>query len=431
MVPKATPSVLDSEPAPASMRKPTLLVVDDEDGVRQSLQLIFREDYNLLLAEDGPKAIQMAQKEPIDVAVLDIRMTEMSGIEVLERLKIVDPAIEVVMMTAFETSDTIRQALKLRACDYINKPFDIATMRAAVAAALNRRSLTSELKTNAEKLEQLQADLQQQKMEGEIVRTRGEIYASIIHDINGPLTVISGLLQFINQRIGEETSLHGEDLEQVKDRLKGITRQATNCIEISRRYLGIMRQQHQHTARVWVNQVLSDLGELVRLHPSARNHQVLIHPLSEDVSVPLNGTDLIQVLLNLTLNALQCTSNHHRVELTGQLLDSPIELNHFADGPEDLFVGRESFNNTAPLLALTVQDNGCGISPEILPRIFDPYFTTHAQRNGTGLGLCIVQRLVKLALGGVHVHTKVEQGTVFTVYLPVGRKNIEEGAASV
>src|SRR6266702_1029267 len=104
------------------------------------------------MANDGPSAIMLAQNHKIDVAVLDIRMAGMSGIEVLERLKYVDPIIEVVMMTAFETTDTMRQALRLRACDYINKPFDIATMRAAVAGAMERRSLGSEVRTNNEKL---------------------------------------------------------------------------------------------------------------------------------------------------------------------------------------------------------------------------------------------------------------------------------------
>ena len=114
-------------------RKGTLLVVDDEDGPRQSLRVIFKDEYDVLLASDGPSAIALAQNRKIDVAVLDIRMSGMSGIEVLERLKYVDPTIEVVMMTAFETTDTMRQALRLRACDYINKPFDLATMREAMA----------------------------------------------------------------------------------------------------------------------------------------------------------------------------------------------------------------------------------------------------------------------------------------------------------
>src|SRR5215471_15119736 len=115
--------------------KAKLLIVDDEEGPRQSLRVIFKDDYDLLIAGDGPTAVELAQNNKIDVAVLDIRMAGMSGIEVLERLKFVDPAIEVVMMTAFETTDTIRQALRLRACDYINKPFDISTMRSAVANA--------------------------------------------------------------------------------------------------------------------------------------------------------------------------------------------------------------------------------------------------------------------------------------------------------
>src|SRR6266568_4902848 len=238
--------------------KPTLLIVDDEDGPRQSLRILFKESYNILTASDGATAIELAKNNHIDVAVLDIRMAGMSGIEVLERLKYVDPSIEVVMMTAFETTDTMRQALRLRACDYINKPFDIATMLKAVSTAMERRSLASEVRNNAEKLEQLQSELQQQKLEEQIVRTRGEIYASIIHDINGPLTIISGLIQIINQCIGEETRVEGEDLELVKDRLKRITRQVTNCIEISRRYLSFLRQHPSESARVWINQILGD-----------------------------------------------------------------------------------------------------------------------------------------------------------------------------
>ncbi len=116
---------------PLPKRRGTLLIVDDEDGPRQSLRVIFKDEFDLFMAEDGPTAIELAKQHDIDVAVLDIRMAGMSGIEVLERLKYVKPDIEAIMMTAFETTDTIRKALQLRACDYINKPFDLATMRAA------------------------------------------------------------------------------------------------------------------------------------------------------------------------------------------------------------------------------------------------------------------------------------------------------------
>ena len=195
------PAVVSQQPPP-SKRRGTLLIVDDEDGTRQSLRVVFKDDYDLLVASHGAMAIELAQQNRIDVAVCDIRMAGMSGIEVLERLKYVDPSIEVVMMTAFETTDTLRSALRLRACDYVNKPFDIASMRAAVANAMQRRTLESEIHDNAEKLQQLLVELQNQKIEEQMAQTRGDIYASIIHDINGPLTVISGFIQLMNERIG-------------------------------------------------------------------------------------------------------------------------------------------------------------------------------------------------------------------------------------
>src|SRR5512138_2528267 len=80
--------------------KPTLLVVDDEEGPRMSLKVVFGDEFNILMAEDGPAAIELAKTNLIDVAVLDIRMAGMSGIEVLERLRYLDSSIEAVMMTA-------------------------------------------------------------------------------------------------------------------------------------------------------------------------------------------------------------------------------------------------------------------------------------------------------------------------------------------
>jgi two-component system, sensor histidine kinase and response regulator len=406
------------QPNGAPRRRGTLLIVDDEDGARQSLRVIFKDDYEILMAGDGATAVDLAQKSKIDVAVLDIRMAGMSGIEVLERLKYVNPAIEAVMMTAFETTDTMRQALRLRACDYINKPFDVSTMRAAVATAMQRRTLGNEIHSEAEKFEQLLAELHNQKIEEQMATARGEIYASIIHDINGPLTVISGFVQLMNQRVGNATALEVEDLEFVKDRLKTITRQVTNCIEISRRYLSFLRRQTDDAPRVGVNQLLADLGQLVRVHASMQNNQFTVRPLPEDIGVRMNGTDVIQVLLNLTVNALQCTSRAHAVDIEGRILPQALDLTTFKDTPEDRLLNVESFNNTAPLLALAIRDDGPGIPPETLPKIFQAYFTTKGARQGTGLGLNIVQRLIKEARGVLHVHTKVGEGTRFTVYLP-------------
>jgi signal transduction histidine kinase len=395
-----------------------LLIVDDEDGPRQSLRVIFKDEYDLLMAEDGPTAIELAQKHPIDVAVLDIRMAGMSGIEVLERLKYVNPGIEAIMMTAFETTDTIRQALRLRACDYINKPFDLATIRGAVGQAMQRRMLESEIHSSAEKVQELLSELQNQKVEEQIAKTRGDIYASIIHDINGPLTVISGFVQVLTQRLNRTSRLEMEDLEFIKDRLRIIARQVGNCVEISRRYLGFLRRQSEEAPRASVNQLLKDLEQLVRVHPGRSDNEFGVQPLAEDIGVKMNGTDVIQILLNLAVNAFQCAPLSHHVEVGGEILREPLDLTTFKDGPNDRLLNVEGMDNTAPLVKLWVSDTGPGIPAEVLPKIFQPYFTTKGPRQGTGLGLNIVQRLIKEGKGALHVHTRQGEGTTFTIYLP-------------
>ena len=406
---------------PTPKRRGTLLVVDDEEGPRMSLRVIFKDTYDLLMAEDGPTAVELAQKHEIDVAILDIRMAGMSGIEVLERLRFVRPDIEAIMITAFETTDPIRQALKLRACDYINKPFDLATIRGAVNQAMQRRMLEGEIHTSAEKVRELLSELQNQKVEEQIAKTRGDIYASIIHDINGPLTVISGFVQLLNKRLGRNAQLETEDLEFIKERLRIIERQVGNCIEISRRYLGFLRQQSDDSVRANLKQLLHDLEQLVRVHPSLQENEFRLYPLAEadgEMSVKVNGTDLIQILLNLCVNGFQCAPQPHRVEVGGEVLQTPLNLAEFKDGPNDRLLNVESMNNTAPLVKLWVRDTGPGIPAEVLPKIFDPYFTTKGPRQGTGLGLNIVQRLIKEGHGALHVHTKAGEGTTFTVYLP-------------
>ena len=78
----------------------------------------------------------------------------------------------------------------------------------------------------------------------------------------------------------------------------------------------------------------------------------------------------------------------------------------------------DKVENRAPLVAVAVSDDGPGIPPELLPKIFQQYFTSNADRQGTRLGLAIVQRLIKEANGALHLHTRPGEGTTFTVYLP-------------
>jgi signal transduction histidine kinase len=182
--------------------------------------------------------------------------------------------------------------------------------------------------------------------------------------------------------------------------------------------LSFLRKQPSEKVPLATRTILSDLGELLKFHPNSHRNKLSVMPLQEDVVADINGTELIQLLLNLAINALQATSEPHEVEIHGHRLTQPLDLGLIADTPESRFLNREGFNNRAPLVAITVRDNGPGIAPDILPRIFEPGFTTKPERKGTGLGLAIVQRFVVDNRGALHVQTHAGSGTTFTVYLP-------------
>jgi two-component system, sensor histidine kinase and response regulator len=396
--------------------KPVLLVVDDEEGPRQSLKIVFKNDYEVLLANSGESAMEIARRHHIDVTVCDIMMTGMSGIEVLRRLKEIDPTVEVIMLTAFETIETARHAIRHGACDYLNKPFDIPAIRAAVSRALDKHRTTVGLRSTYERLQELQQELRDQKMQEEMARAKGEIYASVLHDINSPLTVISGFIELISASIADESVVEGEQLETIKDDLSKLTGQVGRCFEISQRYLSFLHAGAGGGATVGVRQVLSDLRELLARHPSARGQELVIHEAADELVAEINGTDLLQILLNLTVNALQCTAAPHRVEVRCECVSEPLDVSQFREASDERFINGTGFINRAPLLLISVEDNGPGIFPSHVAKLFEEKFSTKPVGEGTGIGLSIVKRLVVGAKGAIRVQTQ-PGGSKFTVCL--------------
>ncbi len=398
--------------------KPTLLIVDDEEGPRQSLRIVFKNEYNVFVASNGTEALSIARAQHIDVAVLDILMSGMSGVEVLKHLKEHDQSIEVVMLTAYETLETARQALRHGASDYLNKPFDIPTMRAAVSRAVEKHRAAIGFKKNAGQLLELRTLLEEQQLKEEIERTRGEIYASVLHDINSPLTVIYGFIDLINRAMRDATRVEGAELESMKDDLRSLNGQVGRCFEISRRYLRFLNREAVESSTSSVLQTLKDLRELLVRHPAAAGHTLLVHEPQAEITTRVNGTDFLQILLNLTINALQSSNTPHTVEVRAFLLEVPIDPSRFVDSPTERFINRSGFVSTPPLVGLVVSDTGPGISPENFQRVFSEQFTTKTPDQGTGLGLSIVKRLVQAVNGSIHLKSELGKGTKFTVFLP-------------
>src|SRR5919205_4010035 len=135
-----------AETAPAVARRlPRILVVDDERSMRELLAIVLRrEGYEVLLAESGQSAIAMLEREAVDLLISDIKMPDVSGVEVLRAAKRIDQDILGIMITAFASTETAVEAMRLGACDYLSKPFDVDLLKMKVREKIENRQLRQE-----------------------------------------------------------------------------------------------------------------------------------------------------------------------------------------------------------------------------------------------------------------------------------------------
>jgi two-component system response regulator PilR (NtrC family) len=139
---------MSAKPAPlatAARRQPRILVVDDERSMRELLAIVLRrEGYEVLLADSGRAAIAVLEREAVDLLISDIKMPDVSGVDVLRAAKRIDPDVLAVMITAFASTDTAVEAMRLGACDYLSKPFDIDLLKMKVREKIDTRLLRQE-----------------------------------------------------------------------------------------------------------------------------------------------------------------------------------------------------------------------------------------------------------------------------------------------
>jgi len=127
------------------MSRGVILVIDDEQGMRKYLQrLLTQEGYQVILSPQGEKALEELKKERVDLALVDLKMPKVDGIEFLERAKAILPELPIIIMTAYATLETAIEAMKKGAADYINKPFDMDEILLVINRALERKRLEEE-----------------------------------------------------------------------------------------------------------------------------------------------------------------------------------------------------------------------------------------------------------------------------------------------
>ncbi len=121
------------------MARTRILIADDEEGIRESLQLILGEEYDLAFAKDGEETLAKMTGEPFELVLLDIKMPKLDGLEVLRRLKDTNLTTPVLVLTAYQSVELAKEAVKLGAQNYLPKPFEREQILNAVQGALARQ----------------------------------------------------------------------------------------------------------------------------------------------------------------------------------------------------------------------------------------------------------------------------------------------------
>ena len=230
--------------------------------------------------------------------------------------------------------------------------------------------------------------LEEQLIQAEKLAAMGQMLAGVAHELNNPLTAILGVTELLRERQGEDDS--------TKRQLELTHRQARRAARIVQNLLEFSRPASPQKKPLDLSNLLERTLQLHE-HSLRRNNVEVDFRLQPDLpSVIGDANQLIQVFLNLITNAEQAI---REVRDTGR-----IQIRAGRNGNQ---------------LAITVQDDGVGIRPESLPRIFDPFYTTKRPGGGTGLGLSICMSIIREHGGNIEAETLPAGGSAFTIYLPI------------
>jgi two-component system sensor kinase FixL len=221
--------------------------------------------------------------------------------------------------------------------------------------------------------------------------TVGEMSAGIAHELNQPLTAVANYAQACDRLLG----LPEPDIPEIRDALQQIAAQAVRAGDIIRRLRALARNDVMKRELTDINRLVSELTDLIQLDAKTHDVQYKLQLATVLPQVDVDRAQVQQVILNLVRNALEAlgetTRTPRHVTVQTQLVDGTVEI--------------------------SVCDTGPGVSPEIAPRLFNPFCTT--KPHGTGLGLAISRSLIKSHQGSLDHRPNTPAGACFAMRLPL------------
>lgn len=377
----------------ATSELPQILVIDDEIGPRESLRMLLKPAFNVATADCVEAGIKLLKEKQPDTIVMDIRMPGMTGIEGLRKIREIDPHLSVIMLTGFGALDTAKEALRLGANDYISKPFDAGEMREVIERNVERTRVHRASESAATEVKELNNRLLQELAQKERLASLGQASAEFVHDLGNPLTIVWGYVQLLAKKIegAENGAAEGGNTGR---ELKIIEQHVKMCRDLLTMWQSYGSVEAKPRQQISVSEIVREVVK-GQFSMAAQSGVDMASRVCEEPCVLIGDpVQITRAIQNVIVNAVQASA-----ETQGRVTVDCAQKDFYVD--------------------IRVEDNGPGIKPEQMSKIFDPYFTTKQGKSGTGLGLYITKKVVEDHNGSIKVDSTPGAGTTFTIRLPL------------
>jgi C4-dicarboxylate-specific signal transduction histidine kinase len=371
----------------------TILIIDDTEANVNTLMDLLDEKYDILASLEPKDGLELLDEEDVDLILLDIMMPDINGFEVCKIVKSNPKTtdIPVIFITSKTDEDAIEKAYEVGGVDYITKPFKAREVLSRVHTHLyiseQKHNLEDKIKTEVEKnLKKEKQLIEQSKM-----ANMGSMIGNIAHQWRQPLSAINAIASGIHLK-SQMNKINKEELEDDMELIKQRIEYLSDNMNTFRNFLKEKKEKREVFLEDRINLALQIVGLSIK-----DNHIKLINNIdySNKTKMTMVVGELDEVIINIINNAKDV------------LIDKKIQ---------EPWIKIELETNLTDAI-ITIEDNGGGIPNNILPNIFDEYFTTKSDEKGTGLGLYMSKKIIEDSLKGKLEVTNTTNGAKFFIKL--------------